>query len=52
MNKLDESFRQVDILILPMPMRRGWAMRLLVMADMLVLSDERIVPKSVAPLGS
>jgi hypothetical protein len=32
-------------------MRRGWAARPPVMAEILVLSDERTVPRSVAPGG-
>ena len=32
--------------------RTGWAVRSPVMTEMLVLSDERMVPSSVAPAGS
>lgn len=49
---LDESFVRVHMRILARPRRRGWATLAPVMVVMLVLSDERTVPRTVAPLGS
>jgi len=39
-------------LMLARLMRTGWAMRLPVMTEMFVLSNERMTPKTVVPVGS
>ena len=47
-----DALLRKSIAIFARVMRRGWATRFPVIAEILVLSDERTAPKSVAPSGS
>jgi len=51
-NASEDSLRWVDIQMLASPRSRGWAQQLLMRVEMLVLSDDSITPRSVAPSGS
>jgi hypothetical protein len=51
-NKSFDVFVRKSIAMLASEIRRGWAVRFPVIADILVLSEDNIVPRSVAPGGS
>ena len=52
MNEFDDNLRRVDILMFAKLIRRGWATLPPHKVVMFVLSEDRIVPRRVAPLGS
>ena len=49
MNKWDDSLSLVDILMFARPIRSGWVTRPPLSMVIFVLSEERIVPRRVAP---
>ena len=52
MNEFEDNLRCVDILMFAKLIRRGWATLPLHKVVMFILSEDNIVPRRVAPLGS
>ena len=52
MNEFEDNLRRVDILMFAKLIRRGWVTLPPHKVVMFVLSEDNIVPRRVAPLGS